>query len=68
MARGVHHLGGPGLARTFALLVPLAVPAGMALAGLAWAWRIYAVTAGVGGWTASAPISFDSRQWKRQVR
>ena len=65
---GVHHLGGPGLARTFALLVPLAVPAGMALAGLAWAWRTYAVTAGVGGWTASAPISFDSRQWKRQVR
>jgi len=62
---GFHHLG---LARTFALLVPVAVPAGMALAGLAWAWRIYALTAGVGGWTASAPISFDSRQWERQVR
>ncbi len=65
---GFHHLGGAGLAHTLALLVPVAIPAGLALAGLAWAWRTYAVTAGVGGWTASAPIIFDTRQWKRQVR
>ena len=65
---GFHHLGGAGLANTLALLVPVAIPAGLALAGLAWAWRTYAVTAGVGGWTASAPIIFDTRQWKRQVR
>ncbi|MGH3227396.1 MAG: hypothetical protein ACRDOA_02235 [Streptosporangiaceae bacterium] len=66
--RGWHQLGGAGLVDTFALLVPVAVPAGLALGGLAWAWRIYALTAGVGGWTASAPIIFDTRQWKRQVR
>jgi hypothetical protein len=65
---GLHHVGGAGLVRTFALLAPVAVPAGLALAGLAWAWRTYALTAGVGGWTASAPVIFDARQWKRQVR
>ena len=65
---GFHYLGGAGLVHTLALLVPVTVPAGLALAGLAWAWRTYAVTAGVGGWTASAPIIFDARQWKRQVR
>ena len=44
-----------GLARTFALLAPVAVPAGLALAGLIWAWRIYALTTGLGGVRASAP-------------
>ena len=56
------------LARVFVLLAPFAVPAGLALAGLAWAWRTYAITSGLGGITASAPIRFDARQWKRQVR
>jgi len=56
------------LTRTFLLLAPLAVPAGLALAGLAWAWRTYAITTGLGGITASAPITFDARQWRRQVR
>ena len=63
-----HHLDGAGLARVFASLAPAAVPAGLALAGLAWAWRNYAITAGLGGLTASAPITFDARQWRRQVR
>ncbi|MBV9205363.1 MAG: hypothetical protein JO037_08145 [Actinobacteria bacterium] len=66
--RGWPPLTGPGAARTFLLLAPAAVPAGLALAGLAWAWRVYAVTTGLGGITASAPIIFDARQWKRQVR
>jgi hypothetical protein len=57
-----------GLARTFALLAPVAVPAGLALAGLIWAWRIYAITTGLGGVRASAPIAFDHRQWRRQIR
>jgi len=65
---GWHHLVAADLARVFLLLAPVAVPAGLALAGLVWAWRIYAVTAGIGGWMASAPITFDARQWKRQVR
>jgi hypothetical protein len=66
--RGWHQLTGIGLARTFLLLAPVTVPAGLGLAALAWAWRIYALTAGIGGLTASAPITFDARQWRRQVR
>ncbi len=67
-ARGWDNLSTAGLARTFAELAPVAVPAGLALAGLVWAWRIYAITSGLGGITASAPIIFDTRQWRRQVR
>jgi hypothetical protein len=55
-------------ARAFVLLAPATVPAGLGLAALAWAWRNYAITAGLGGITASAPITFDRRQWRRQVR
>ena len=66
--RGWSHLAAAGAARSFLLLAPVAVPAGLALAGLAWAWRIYAITTGLGGIMASAPITFDTRQWRRQVR
>jgi len=66
--RDLEHPAGMELARAFALAAPAAVPAGLALAGLAWAWRNYAITAGLGGVMASAPITFDTRQWKRQVR
>jgi hypothetical protein len=65
---GWYHPVAAGLARVFLLLAPVTVPAGLALAGLVWAWRSYAVTAGIGGWMASAQITFDARQWKRQVR
>jgi hypothetical protein len=69
-ARGWHHLPAASaeVARLFALAAPVAVPAGLGVAGLAWAWRNYAITAGLGGITASAPITFDARQWRRQVR
>jgi len=66
-----HSWGQPdaaALASVFAALAPAAVPAGLALAGLIWAWRNYALTTGIGGWLASAPITFDARQWHRQVR
>jgi len=62
------HLPVLAAARTFVLLAPATVPAGLALAAGSWAWRKYAITAGLGGRTASAPITFDNRQWKRQVR
>ena len=52
----------------FAVLAPLAVPAGLALAGIGWAWRRYAIAAGLAGITASAPIVFDARQWRWQAR
>jgi hypothetical protein len=58
----------PGAVRTFVLLSPAAVPAGMALAAATWAWRNYAITTGLAGITASAPITFDRRQWRRQAR
>ena len=67
-ARGWDHLAGADPARVFLLLAPVAVPAGLAVAGMVWAWRIYAITAGLGGIMASAPITFEARQWKRQVR
>jgi hypothetical protein len=67
-AHGWHRPAALRLIRTFVLLSPVAVPAGLALAALGWAWRIYAVTNGIGGWLASAPVTFDTRQWKRQVR
>ena len=67
-AHGWSHLAAVTLTRAFLLLAPFAVPAGLFLAGLAWAWRIYAISAGLGGIMASAPITFDARQWKRQVR
>jgi hypothetical protein len=55
-------------ARTFVLLAPATVPAGLGLAAAVWAWRNYAITTGLAGITASAPIKFDARQWRRQVR
>jgi hypothetical protein len=67
-ARGWNHLAVAGLARVFLLLAPVTIPAGLAVAGMVWAWRIYAITAGLGGMMASAPITFEARQWKRQVR
>jgi Helicase HerA, central domain len=67
-SRGWGHPDAPGLAGVFAALAPVTLPAGLALAGLVWAWRNYAITAGLGGRMASAPITFDARQWNRQVR
>ena len=55
------------VARMFVLVSPVAVPAGLALAAGLWAWRTYAISAGIGGRMASAPVTFDARQWKRQV-
>jgi hypothetical protein len=55
-------------AHAFVLLAPATVPAGLGLAAAAWAWRKYAITAGLNGITASAPATFDARQWRRQVR
>jgi hypothetical protein len=67
-ASGWDHPAAADLARVFLLVAPVTVPAGLALAGMVWAWRIYAITAGLGGMMASAPITFDARQWKRQIR
>jgi hypothetical protein len=66
-AGGWDHLTAARLAGVFASLAPVTLPAGLTLAGLIWAWRNYAITAGIGGIMASAPITFDARQWRRHV-
>jgi hypothetical protein len=52
----------------FVLCAPVGVPAALAAAGTAWAWRIYAIETGITGKTATAPVIFDRRQWARQAR
>jgi hypothetical protein len=64
---GWHQLTALGMTRTFLLVAPTAVPAGLGVAAALWAWRIYALTTGIGGRLASAPMTFDRRQWRRQA-
>jgi hypothetical protein len=52
----------------FALCAPVAVPAGLFAAAGLWAWRIYAIENGLAGMTATAPVIFDARQWRRASR
>jgi len=67
-AAGWPHVTALGVAQAFVSLAPAAIPAGLLLASALWAWRIYAISAGIGGRMASAPVTFDARQWRRQVR
>jgi hypothetical protein len=59
-------IGGHVLHAVF-LIAPVTVPAGLAAGGLAWAWRTWAVLAGLAGRSAFAPAAFDARQWRRQA-
>jgi hypothetical protein len=52
----------------FALCAPLAIPAGLVIASGLWAWRIYTMDTGLAGRTATAPVVFDERQWRRASR
>jgi hypothetical protein len=49
-------------------IAPIAIPLGLVAGGLAWAYRIFAMDTGTGGRTPAAPVAFDLRQWRRQVR
>ena len=51
-----------------ALTAPLAVPAGLAAGGAAWARRHAAMEAGAAGRHAFAPAVFEARQWRRAAR
>jgi Type IV secretion-system coupling protein DNA-binding domain len=63
------HLAGQGRLATAAITIaPVAVPAGLAVGGLVWAWRLFVMDTGAGGRTPAAPVAFDLRQWRRQVR
>src|ERR1700728_4787278 len=50
------------------LCAPVAVRAGLFVASGLWAWRIYAIENGLAGKTATAPVGFDARQWRRAAR
>jgi hypothetical protein len=50
------------------MAAPVAVPPGLALGGLAWAYRSYRMATGAGGLSPASAIGFDRRQWRRQVR
>ena len=49
-------------------VAPLAVPVGIAVGGVGWAYRLFRMRSGAGGLTPAAPAAFDQRQWRHQVR
>jgi hypothetical protein len=57
---GWPHLTVASVFRTFLLVAPVTIPAGLALAALLLTWRIYAATTGTGGWLASALVTADT--------
>ena len=61
-------LAAHSMLRAGLLVAPVAVPAGLAVGGALWAWRISAVTTGLAGHTPATPVLFDERQWRRQAR
>jgi hypothetical protein len=63
-----HQVTAGRVVTAFALCAPVAVPAGLFAAAGLWAWRIYAIENGLAGKTATAPVGFDARQWRRSSR
>ena len=66
---GMWQLAGHGQAGgAVVAIAPLAVPLGIAVGGVAWAYRRFRMRSGAGGLTPAAPAAFDQRQWRHQVR
>ena len=63
-----HQVSAGRAVTAFALTAPVAVPAGLVMASWLWAWRIYVIENGLSGKTATAPVVFDARQWRRAAR
>jgi hypothetical protein len=68
LARAWHDADAGRVVTAFVLVAPMIIPAGLAISGCLWAWRIYALDTGLSGKTATAPVVFDARQWRRQAR
>lgn len=51
-----------------AFIAPLAIPAGLAAGGVAWARRRFRMAAGTGGLHPGAPAKFDASLWAREAR
>jgi hypothetical protein len=63
------HLGAAGSVVAAAVTIaPAAIPLGLLAGGLAWSYRIYSMQSGAGGRSPGAPVAFDVRQWRHQVR
>jgi len=54
--------------RAVATVAPEAIPLGLAVAGLAWSYRIRSLGSGAGGLSPASAVAFDQRQWRHQVR
>jgi hypothetical protein len=62
------HSTNPASAADIAAIAPLAIPAGLAVGGLAWAYRIRSMRTATAGLSPDAAVSFDLRQWRHQAR
>jgi len=56
------------LARAAATAAPPAIPLGLATGAFAWAYRTGSLASGAGGRSPASRVTFDQRQWRRQVR
>jgi hypothetical protein len=54
--------------RAAAAIAPAAIPAGLAVGGLAWSYRIRSLQTGSGGLAPDSAAAFDRRQWRHQAR
>jgi len=49
-------------------IAPIAIPAGLGVAGFAWSLRIQAMAARAAGRSPGSAVAFDQRQWRHQAR
>ena len=63
-----HQLSTGSVALAATTIAPAAIPLGLAVGGLIWSRRIYAMETGTGGIFPTSPAAFQARQWRRQVR
>src|SRR5580692_6768263 len=63
-----HQLGEGSAALAATTIAPAAIPLGLAIGGLAWSRRTYAMETGTGGIFPTSPAAFQARQWRHQVR
>ena len=63
-----HQVAAGSAALAATTIAPVAIPLGLAVGGLIWSRRIYAMETGTGGIFPTSPAVFQARQWRRQVR
>jgi hypothetical protein len=63
-----HHGAAGSYLAAAAVIAPAAIPAGLAVGGLCWAYRIRSMETGSGGLAPDSAVAFDLRQWRHQAR